>query len=79
MKEADGNGRSKLCIRASSKLALMCSGSKVILSSGKLFFRSRKAVLYVSLNLKSKYLLVDETAVDKIAVDEPGPNPGCYT
>ena len=40
---------------------------------------SRKAVLYVSLGLKSKYLLVDETAVDKIAVDEPGPNPGCYT
>ena len=41
-------------------------------------------MLYVSLDLKSKYLLVDktgldepkvdETAIDKIAVNEPGPN-----
>ena len=27
-----------------------------------------------NLTLKPKYLLLDETGVDKIAVDEPGPN-----
>ena len=37
-------------------------------------------MLYVSLDLKSKHLLVDKTEldepqVDEIVVDEPGPNP----